>query len=368
MPETTRRRRRSVLRVIVVAELVVALVTAATVVYGFNHLDSNIEALPDFEHIAPKPEPKPEQPKTPLNILVMGSDTRDCDGCDIDNEDGRRRLRHHDAAARLGGPEDGVRRQPGARHDGRRARTARSTARRSRAPKTVQFNEAFTVGGPLCTVQQVEHLTGIYIDHTVVVNFGGFKDMVDAVHGVEVCIPFEVDDPAHGIHLDAGTQYVSGQEALNYVRERHVLSVNSDIGRMKRQQAFVASMTNRVLSANTLAQPSRLYRFLDAATDSIQLDKDLASLGKLFDLGRELRDIDLRHIKFVTVPIETYPADINRLQFAPEADALWEAIKDDEPLGKLGRDAISADDTVGSPDDDAETDSQRERLANGLCA
>ena len=147
-----------------------------------------------------------------------------------------------------------------------------------------------------------------------------------------------------------------------------MLSVNSDIGRMKRQQAFVASMANRVLSANTLAMPNRLYGFLDAATDSIRLDKDLASLGKLYDLARELRDIDLRHIKFVTVPIEAYPADINRLQFAPEADDLWKLIKHDESLGKFNRDAISADDNVGKPEDEAQTDAQRERIANGLCA
>ena len=232
----------------------------------------------------------------------------------------------------------------------------------------VQFNEAFTVGGPLCTVQQVEDLTGIYIDHTVVVNFAGFEDMVDAVHGVEVCVPFEVDDPAHGIHLDAGTRLVSGREALNYVRERHVLSVNSDIGRMKRQQAFVASMVNRVMSADTLTRPDRLYRFLDAATQSIQLDPDLASLGKLKDLALELRGTDLRRIKFVTVPIETYAPDPNRLQFAAGADALWEQIREDEALGALGRGAISADEEVGTPDDEADTEAAAERRANGLCA
>lgn len=365
MPE--KRHRRNVLRVIVVAELVVALLTAATVVYAFNHLDSNIEALPEIPHMVEKPTAEPEQPKTPLNILVMGSDTRDCDGCAIDNESGEggsdTTMLLHVAADRktaygVSFARDTMVKRPDCEVDGEIVPGA----------DPVQFNEAFALGGPLCTVQQVEHITGIYIDHTVVVNFAGFEDMVDAVHGVEVCVPFEVDDPAHGIHLDAGTRLVSGREALNYVRERHVLSANSDIGRMKRQQAFVASMVNRVMSADTLTRPDRLYRFLDAATQSIQLDPDLASLGKLKDLALETRDIDLQRIKFVTVPIEAYEPDPNRLQFAPGAAALWKQIKDDEPLGALGKGAISADEEVGTPDDEADTEAAAERRANGLCA
>ena len=205
------------------------------------------------------------------------------------------------------------------------------------AAQDVIFNEAFSVGGPLCTTQQVEALTGVYIDHTVVVDFNGFKDMVDAVHGVEVCIPIDVDDPEHDIQLDAGTRLVSGQEALNYVRERHVLSVNSDIGRMKRQQAFVASMVSRVTSAGTLTSPKRLYDFLDAATGSIQVDEDLDSLSKMYDLAREMRGIDLQRIKFATVPIEAYAPDPNRLQFAPGSEDLWKVIRRDEPLGTFAQ-------------------------------
>ena len=185
----------------------------------------------------------------------------------------------------------------------------------------VIFNDAFAVGGPLCTVRQVEHLTGIYVDHTVVVDFNGFMDMVDAVHGVEVCIPRDVVDPEHDIDLDAGRRLVTGDEALDYVRERSYLSVNGDIGRMKRQQAFIASMVDRVISADTLATPTRLYNFLDAATGSLTLDEDLASLGALADLAAQLRGTDPADIKFVTVPIEAYAEDANRLQLAPPARA-----------------------------------------------
>jgi len=152
------------------------------------------------------------------------------------------------------------------------------------------------------------------------------------------------------------------------VRERHVLSLNSDIGRMKRQQAFVASMIGRVKSAGTLANPKRLFNFLDAATDSVQLDEDLASLGKIYDLSREMKDIDLQKIKFATVPIEEYPENANWLQFTSGAPALWKVIRKDQPLGQFAKGSISADDKVGTTDDEATTDAQREREANGLCA
>ena len=81
--------------------------------------------------------------------------------------------------------------------------------------------------------------------------------MVDAIGGVQVCIPEPgIQDPAHGINIPAGTRKLEGFQALNYVRERYVLGNGSDIGRMKRQQAFIAAMAHQVLSANTLAVPT----------------------------------------------------------------------------------------------------------------
>jgi LCP family protein required for cell wall assembly len=359
--------RRTLVRVILVAEIVVALVTAATVVFAYNDLDGNLETLPDIPHVVEPPSADPEEPRTPLNVLVMGSDTREGEGNAIDGETGEggsdTTILLHVSADRettygLSLARDTIVDRPDCEVD----------AKTVPGEDGAMFNEAFALGGPLCTVQQVEDLTGIYIDHTVVVDFNGFKDMVDAVHGVEVCIPKEVDDPAHGIHLDAGRQLLAGQDALNYVRERHVLSPNSDIGRMKRQQAFLASMVSRVFSANTLAMPNRLYQFLDAATRSIKLDKDLASLGRLFDLARQFQGADLGRIKFVTVPVETYPADINRLQFAPEAAGLWKVIRNDAPLGTYAKGSIAADDKVGDLGGDPNDPDAQERLANGLCA
>jgi LCP family protein required for cell wall assembly len=217
------------------------------------------------------------------------------------------------------------------------------------AADPVIFNDAFSQAGPTCTAKQVETLTGIYIDHYVTIDFNGFKEMVEALHGVTVCIPEDIDDSAHGITFKAGTQELDGQKSLDYVRERSS-TPNADIGRMKRQQAFLASMINKVVSANTLTKPTRVYSFLKAATASIVTDPGLASLSKMANLAYQFRKTDLSHISFVTVPIEDYPPDPNRLQWSDDAQGLWKVILNDQPLPKRYReDVISAQAPPGSP-------------------
>ncbi len=150
------------------------------------------------------------------------------------------------------------------------------------------FNAAYAVGGPACTIKTVEKLTDIRINHFVVIDFNGFRKMVDALGGVEVCVPKEVNDTTGHIYLPAGTYDVKGQRALDYVRVRHSISENGDIGRMKRQQTFLASMANKAVSAGTLVNPVRLYSFLDAATKSLTTDPGLASIKKLGGLAKSL--------------------------------------------------------------------------------
>ncbi len=169
------------------------------------------------------------------------------------------------------------------------------------------------------------------------------------------------------------------------MRERYVLSANSDIGRMRRQQAFIASMINKVVSAGTLTRPDRVYSFLSAATRSITVDEELGSIQDLVDLALQFRDTGLGSIEFVTVPNEAYAPDPNRLVWSDKADKLWKRVAKDKPLTKkLGRRSITAKDPVGTssadpsatasaepedPEEAAEREKERaEALANGLCA
>lgn len=244
----------------------------------------------------------------------------------------------------------------------------------------VMWNEAYNQAGPACTIQQFEQTTGVRIDHYVVVNFAGFRDMVDAIGGVEVCIPQTVDDREYGIYLEAGTREVTGKEALAYVRERHGIGNGSDIGRMKRQQAFVASMAAKVVSAGTLANPFHLVDFLRAATRSLQLDPGLGNLTRIAKVGKEFKDIGLDKIQFVTVPWQVDPIDPNRVVWAPRSAELWRRIRTDEALtpALLSGRITAAEQPNASPDseptgtpspsDDAEERRKAEAAENGLCA
>lgn len=367
------------MRVIVVTQLCLALLTAGVVVLSYRQLDKGVEAGQDIEHRVKKHE---RIGGDPLNILVMGSDSRVGEGNAVDNQTdiGRRSdttiLLHISADRKevygVSLPRDALVTRPDCED---------ANGKVVPGGELQLFNTAFSVGGETCTVAMMEELTGIYINHYVSLDFNGFKDMVDAVHGVTVCIPEDVNDEAHGIFLEAGTQELSGQDALNYVRERTELSANADIGRMKRQQAFMASMINKVISAGTLSRPKRVYDFVGAATRSITPDPGLASLGKLVSLAREFRRTDLDDIAFITVPFQPYEPDPNRLVWAPEAEKLWKLIRADKPLTKKFQDeVIKANQPPGTPTGSPGTPSPSpsggpkadekaaEAAANGLCA
>ena len=220
----------------------------------YKKLEGNITAYdpPDLGTNQPV-KPKVEGPKEPLNVLVLGSDNRD--GTKIGGEtpglSDTTILLHLSAdrkrAYGVSIPRDAMVERP----------DCRSKDGKSTVPGGLtQFNAAYAVGGPGCTIKTVQELTNIKIDHYVVINFAGFKDMVNAINGVKVCVPKEVNDDVGHIHLPAGTYKVTGEQALDYVRVRHDIGVaNGDIGRMKRQQSFIAAMVEKVVSKGTLTNP-----------------------------------------------------------------------------------------------------------------
>lgn len=356
---------------IAATQVLVAVVTATVVLLGYRNLDENIPAGERIPHVAPA------APTEAMNILVMGSDTREGAGNGIDGEAGGGgadvSILLHVSADRseaygVSLPRDAMVSRP----------ECRSGGEVLPAVDEVIFNEALAVGGPGCAVAQVESLTGVFVDHYVVLDFAGFTDMVDAVDGVEVCVPEPVD--SKGIVLEAGTQTLEGEQALGYVRERTELAITGDIGRMKRQQAFAASLAAKVLSAGTLSRPDRVYRFLDAFTASLRVDEELDSVSALAGLARELRALRPQDIAFVTVPLAEYEPDPNRLVWTEEADVLWKRINRDAPLpGRFSAETVRASDRVdgdagtggdvdGGGAGSAESEERAEaRRAAGLC-
>lgn len=194
------------------------------------------------------------------------------------------------------------------------------------------FNDAFTTGGPACTIKTVESLTGVRIDHWAVVDFSGFTQVVDALGTVEICLSEPVDDTEHNIHLPAGRSDVDGETALSYVRERYTLGDGSDLGRIERQQAFLSSVLQKATSAGTLANPARTYAFLDAVTRSLVMNPELSSLTRLGAFAQDVQHVGLENIQFITVPNGPDPDDPNRLVWTDQSVDLWTALRQDRPI------------------------------------
>lgn len=210
----------------------------------------------------------------------------------------------------------------------------------------VMFNSAFTVGetakgNPACTQNTVEKLSGLRVDHTVVVDFAGFAKMTSAVGGIPVCLPKDVYqgdlNPNRGsrgkVIFRQGAQTVAGRKALDYVRLRHGIGDGSDIGRIKRQQAFVSSLIKKVKSEGV--NPSALLPLANAATESMTVDPGLGSANKLISFAMSMKDIDLHNTKFVTLPWRYQGARVAIVH--SEADALWAALRADRTID--GKDA-----------------------------
>ncbi|WP_282703083.1 LCP family protein [Streptomyces sp. CC219B] len=314
----------------------VLVVGAAGVGWGvYAKLDGNI--TPDDAAAAELARYEGERPtslvKGARNILLIGSDSRAGDGNarygrDSGTERSDTTILLHLAAGRRSAtavslPRDLMVDVPGClRPDGSRTE-----------PVFAMFNYAFQTGGSACTIRTVEKLTDVRIDHHMVVDFQGFKAMVDAVDGVEVCLSKPIDDRAAKLRLPAGRVKLNGEQALGYVRARKSIGNGSDTDRMDRQQRFLGALVNKVHSNDVLLNPVKLYPVLDAATSSLTTDPGLASLRGLYELVRGVRDIPTERVQFLTVPRESYAYNANRDQLVePEAEKLFERLRTDAPV------------------------------------
>ncbi len=194
-----------------------------------------------------------------------------------------------------------------------------------------KFNTAFEIGGPGCTVKLVEQMTGLTIDNFAVIDFDGFKSVVDALGGVEVCLTEPASDPASDLELPAGTSVVNGEQALSFVRARKTLSDGSDLSRIKRQQAFLSSMIREASSTGLLLNPVKLYSTLDAATSGLTTDPGLAEIDVLRDLALSVRGMAPGDIAFLTMPWIERGDGENVLVDEAAAAPLWQSIADDVP-------------------------------------
>ena len=194
------------------------------------------------------------------------------------------------------------------------------------------INESLSHGGPGCTVATVSKLTGVQIDHFMLVDFNAVKVLSNVVGGVEVCVDEAIDDPSSGLDIPAGTSSVQGEQALAFLRSRHGFGDGSDIGRIQAQQSFLASLLRKVKSEGTLSNPGKLVEIANAVTENTTVDKDLANVSTLVSVGSTMAGVDLKNVVFATVPTEPWVKDNNRLQVTKDADAVFKRLQEDKSL------------------------------------
>ncbi|MFE2109043.1 LCP family protein [Kitasatospora sp. NPDC059463] len=330
-----RRRRRRWL-VVTAGALAFLLVACGTVLWiAYRKLDGNIRTDSTTDQLLARLEA--ERPARTAgargaeNLLLIGSDDRTGANASYGSAGGQRSdttILLHLAADRrrataVSIPRDVMVSVPACeKPDGTRSR-----------PALLQFNAAFETGGPACSIRTVEQLSGIRIDHYVIIDFTGFKRMVDAVDGVEVCVPQPIHDKDAKLDLPAGRQTLHGEQALGYVRARETLGDGSDTQRMGRQQQFLAALIRKVQSQGVLLNPTKLWPVLDAATSSVRADGSLSSLGALYDLTQDLRGIPSSDVTFLTAPRQPYRFDSDRDEFVqPQTAQLFAALRDDRPV------------------------------------
>jgi LCP family protein required for cell wall assembly len=170
-----------------------------------------------------------------------------------------------------------------------------------------KINSAFGKGGADLTIRTVEALTNIHIDHYLEVNFASFLRMVDALDGVDICVPKAMKSKDAALNLPAGKQRLTGSKALSYVRARNFdpdsayQDPTADLGRIGRQQQFLGALIRRATSSSTLLRPDRLARFLSRATSALTTDDGL-HIGDLKNLALRFRNLDPKKVVFATVP------------------------------------------------------------------
>lgn len=349
------RRKRPWLRWAALGASFLVLVSAGAGWWLYKKLDGNITTdtsaaaeLKVYEKERPTPVAMDAQ-----NILLIGSDSRSGDNKKYGRDDGGSQrsdttILLHLAADRKSAtavsiPRDLMVEVP-------KCRTGDDKETRE---QFTQFNSAFELGGTACTIRTVERLTGIRIDHHMVVDFNGFKDMVDAVDGVQICLKEPIDDKDARLELPAGRQTLNGEEALGYVRARKTLGDGSDTERMERQQRFLGALVNKMQSNGVLLNPTRLYPVLDAATKSLTTDSGLDSLRDLYDLVRSMRDVPTDQVQFLTVPRQPYRQNTNRDELVePDASELFKQLREDKPVAVVPADELEEKEKEKAQDQD----------------
>lgn len=342
----TKRGRRRILRWVALSVSVLVLGTAGAGYLYYEHLNSKLkkddltlgDVMPDHKANAAG--------QTPLNILLIGSDARDSKAnqklggaketfggpplADV-------QMLLHISADRsnisvISMPRDTLVKIPEC--------TDPDTDEVFPAVELRPTNESLRRGGPGCTVATWYELTGITIDHFMMIDFAGVISMADAIGGVPVCVDKNVHSrnstgQGSGLKLEKGETYIKGEQALQWLRTRYGFEDGSDLARTHAQHMYMNSMV-RELRANTkLTDPNKLRKLAEAAIDALTVDKGIDTVKDLYDLGMELKSVPTARITMTTMPNFYSERPLYRGKVEPkpvDAEKLFRMVRDDIPL------------------------------------
>lgn len=300
-----------------------------------------------FSGIAERERPTPGRG---LNVLLVGSDTRKglskaekkrlhVGGVGCDCADAMMLVHlsaRRDRVSVVSIPRDSY--LPFAKH---REPGRKSGPEGSEVQHSGKVNAALKHGGPPLLVRSLEQATGVRINHYAGLDFGSFARAVDGFGGAPVCTIRPMRDRDSGLSLSAGTHTLDGRRGLRYVRSRKIgWGVPGDMGRMRRQQHFVAGLVTALAGSGAFSDPRRLWELAEVTHATARVDQGL-SLPRLVELGQWLYGIQRGDMEFATVPIADFDHRVpdwgSTLLWDDAAAAkLFDRIRADLPLVRAG--------------------------------
>ena len=315
--------------VVIVSTLTVATVSAIQITQELSRGQIDVPGLDGGDRVIP--------PLTgPLNILLVGSDTRSGAGNSAFGDTGGNLadviiLLHvsedRQNAVALSFPRDTMVPWPAC---------PSTSGGPGYLPQSLgQINATIANGGPGCTLLTVELLTGLNIPYLAMVDFNGVIELSNAVGGVEVCVAQDIEDEYTNTYLKKGMHTLQGVQALQFLRTRHGVGDGSDLGRISNQQVYLTSLVRKLKSRDILSNPVALYSLAQAAAKNMTLSKTLAEPTTLMGVANALKDIPMKKITFLQLPsVYGLPAPLQG-RVKPDyekAQVIFDMMKNDEPI------------------------------------
>lgn len=195
--------------------------------------------------------------------------------------------------------------------------------------RSTKINHAHAYGGPRATAKTVEHLLDIPIDYYVRINFEAFMDVVDAVGGITVDVPYELreqdsKDRPNQIHLLPGVQQLNGEEALALARTR---KLDNDIERGKRQQEIVKALIDRAISLDSILKYDDI---IVAISDNMKTNMKFSEMKSFISYGLNGKKLQVETLTLEGEdyqPGNTYYWKLDELHLAETKSALREHLE-----------------------------------------